>query len=126
MVTLICVYPGHTAWDRLLACWTHNPPVLGSSPSRPTNQIGHCTNTGYVGDVGMPCARDLRDAEHGNDLAWPGDLDLGDQGFEERFALFVAASDDDLVDMVGDLAQRGGRRHRRLCVELGGELGVAG
>jgi hypothetical protein len=72
------------------------------------------------------CARGLRDAEHGNDAAGPGDLDLGDQGFDERFALAVAASGDDLVDVVGHIAQRGGWRHRRFCVKLAGEFVAAG
>src|SRR5215472_1249797 len=38
MIAPACARPGHTVWDRLLARWTHNPPVLGSSPSRPTLQ----------------------------------------------------------------------------------------
>jgi hypothetical protein len=49
------------------------------------------------------------------DAARPGDLDLGNQRLDEGFALGVGARADDLVDVVGDLAQRGGWRHRRFC-----------
>ena len=33
-----------------------------------------------------------------------GDLDLGDQRFDEGFALVVAARNDDFADVIGDLA----------------------
>jgi hypothetical protein len=36
MIASTRIRPGHSVWDRLLACWTHNPPVVGSSPTRPT------------------------------------------------------------------------------------------
>src|SRR5215510_317181 len=36
MIASAHVCPGQPSCGRLLACWTHNPPVLGSSPSRPT------------------------------------------------------------------------------------------
>jgi hypothetical protein len=74
----------------------------------------------------MPCVRGLRDAEYGNDAAWAGDLDLCDQRFDERFALAVRAGGDDLVDVIGDLDERGGWRHHRFCVELAGEFVAAG
>jgi hypothetical protein len=65
----------------------------------------------------MSCVRRLRDAEDGNDPARRGDLNWRDRGFDESFALAVAARADDLVDVIGDLAQRGGRRHGRFRVE---------
>jgi len=46
----------------------------------------------------------LRDAEDGHDPARSGDLDLGDQRFDEGFALVVAARNDDFADVIGDLA----------------------
>ena len=71
------------------------------------------------------CLR-LRDAEDGHDPAWASDLDLGGQQFDERFALVVAASADDLIDVVSDLAERGGRRWRGYVGELAGEFVAAG
>jgi hypothetical protein len=98
----------------------------GFESHRP-HQIGHCTNTGHLAaGLGMFCVRGLRDAEHGNDVAWTGDLDLCDQRFDERFALAVRAGGDDLVDVIGDLDERGGRRHHRFCIELAGEFVAAG
>ena len=41
----------------------------------------------------------LRDAEHGDDAVRPGDLDLANQRFDERFTLGVGARADDLVDV---------------------------
>jgi hypothetical protein len=46
----------------------------------------------------------LRDAEDGHDPARSGDLDLGDQRFDEGFALVVVARKDDFADVIGDLA----------------------
>jgi hypothetical protein len=74
----------------------------------------------------MFCARGLRDAEHRNDAAWTGDLDLCDQRLDECFALAVRAGGDDLVDLIGDLDERGGRRHHRFCVELAVKFVAAG
>jgi hypothetical protein len=93
---------------------------------RPTNQIGHCTNP-CVG-----CGRIVRsrlwlwDAEDGDDPAGSGDLDLGDQGFNERLALIVAARTYDLVYMIGDLLERGRRRSGRRGSKSAGEFVAAG
>jgi len=76
------------------------------------HQVGHCTNTGHSA-VGVFCARALWDADR-NDPARPGDLDVSDQRLEERLALGVSARADDLVDVVGNLAERGGRRRRQV------------
>ncbi len=93
---------------------TFNPWVLGSSPRRPTKLIIARTpgSALWLWVAVRTCARRfrrgvglwLRDAEDGNDPAWSGDLDLGDQRFDEGFALVVAARQDDFVDVVGDLA----------------------
>jgi len=49
----------------------------------------------------------LGDAEDRDVPVWPGDLDLGYQGFDEGLALVRGAAVDDLVDVVGDLGKRG-------------------
>jgi hypothetical protein len=74
---------------------------------------------------GRVCLR-LRDAEDGHDPGGTGELDLGDQRFDERFALVAAASVDDLIDVVSDLAERSGRRRGGCEGELAGELVAAG
>lgn len=68
----------------------------------------------------------MRNAEDGDDPAWAGDLDLSDKGLDECLPLTLAASGDDLVDVTGDLAQRGGRRDRGFCIDLASELVPAG
>jgi hypothetical protein len=56
----------------------------------------------------------------------PGDLDVSDQRLDERLALGVSARADDLVDVVSNLAERGGRRWRRYIGELACKLVAAG
>ncbi len=51
---------------------------------------------------------------------------VSDQRPDERLALGVSARADDLVHMVSDLAQRGGRRWRGYVGELACELVAAG
>jgi hypothetical protein len=53
-------------------------------------------------------------------------LTCATQRFDERFTLPVRAGGDHLVDVIGDLDERGGRRHRRFCIEPAGEFVAAG
>jgi hypothetical protein len=98
----------------------------GFESHRP-HQIGQCTNTRHcAATVGVFCARGLRDAEHRDDAAGSGDLDLGDQSFDEHLALSVGARADDFIDVVSDLPECGGRRRGGCEGELAGELVAAG
>ncbi len=49
----------------------------------------------------------LGDTEDGDDGAGSGDLDFGDEGFDQGFAGLVGAGADDVGDVLGDLSERG-------------------
>jgi hypothetical protein len=68
----------------------------------------------------------LRSAKDRDYPAWAGDLDLVNEGLDQRLALAVTASCDDVGDVVGDLSQGGGWRRGRGCGGLAGELFSAG
>ncbi|WP_277675706.1 hypothetical protein [Saccharopolyspora rectivirgula] len=68
----------------------------------------------------------LGDAEDRDEPVWPGDLDLGYQGFDEGLALIRGAVGDDLVDVVGDLGERGDVGGGGLLVDRGGKFRAAG
>ena len=122
---------------------------MGSSPRRPTNQFSHCANriralrvvlVGWLQSAIVVGAGRPRYAEDGYDPIRSDDLDLGDEAFDEGFALVVGAGADDVVDVPGDLSKCGcgrrGRRRRGLsgefvtaCAQLRGpgpELGEPG
>ena len=67
----------------------------------------------------------LGDAEDGDDPVGSGDLDLGDEGFDQGLAHVIGAGVDHLVDVVGDL-QGGGLWRGGFGVECLGQLVAAG
>jgi hypothetical protein len=107
---------------------TFNPWVLGSSPRRPTNQIGHCANRVFRGcavwyrwvsrNLWLVSRWRLRYAEDRDDPAWAGDLDLGDEHLDQGFPLAVAAGLED----AGDVTHRPGRRRRGRLSQVAGPV----
>ncbi|KPM57011.1 hypothetical protein ACG83_04160 [Frankia sp. R43] len=76
----------------------------------------------YVGDV--PWSVGSEDLEDRCEPVGSGDLDFGDQGFDESLASEVVACLDDRFDVPGDCAKGGAGRHDGFVVDLFGEFGL--
>ncbi|MGH3304513.1 MAG: hypothetical protein ACRDOK_23095 [Streptosporangiaceae bacterium] len=68
----------------------------------------------------------VRYSEDGHDPIRSCDLDLGDERFDQRLALVLGAGADDVVDVLGDLQERGCWRRGRRGGDLRGEFVPAG
>jgi len=106
------VCPGQMPYTGSLAAWTHNPPVVGSSPTRPTAcELGLCASSCACGCSGMGGR-------------WPGygriALRVGvmPPGRESRAARAAGLSDEggtpDLAGGVGEAGSAGDRGARAL------------
>ncbi|WP_435158918.1 hypothetical protein [Amycolatopsis sacchari] len=68
----------------------------------------------------------LGDAEDGDDGAGAGDLDFGDEGFDQGFAGLIGAGVDDVGDVLGDFREGGRVGRGRFGVKRGGQFVTAG
>ncbi|MGF6885063.1 hypothetical protein ABIA39_003362 [Nocardia sp. GAS34] len=69
---------------------------------------GVCAGCGGVYGGGAVAGGGLGDTEDRDDGVGSGDLDFGDQGFDERFAGLITAGGDECGDVIGDVGQGGG------------------
>ncbi|HEX5403530.1 MAG TPA: hypothetical protein VFX16_14655 [Pseudonocardiaceae bacterium] len=93
---------------------------------RAAHQLTHCANRVFLLVIGLiEGAARLRHPEDRDHLIRPDDLDLSDQGIDQRLGLRRLVPVDDLVDVSDDLGQLGGRRHGRLAVEFFSQLVAA-
>jgi Glyoxalase-like domain len=96
------------------------------------HRFSHCANRSlwgrfrWWGGCGPVGGGGLGDAEDGDEPVGCGDGDVGDEGFDEGFALVDAAGVDDVGDVVGDVGECGWAGGGGVIVEGEGEFVVAG